>query len=216
MPFAATMRPRSMGTRSRVERGACARTKAVEAFGIGRWNVQEEERGRLFRQPGGELAMQIAVDLDQGDQQAKTKAEREHYARRQRSGRWILAMASRSSVDRGRGSRRATAITSMATRRSATKMSCGGGEEHRREAAVVGEQNRQRRQRGDDRYGGDDVAAPRPAPLGGDLVAEQHRHRNVVGPSERPQGKGQSREQAVGDRKDERARDRGRARRAAE
>ena len=65
MPFAATMRPRSIGTRSSVAPGACCAHEGVEALGIGRLDVEEEERRRLFRQRGGELAAQVAVDLDQ-------------------------------------------------------------------------------------------------------------------------------------------------------
>ena len=37
-------------------------------------------------------------------------------------GRWMLAMASRSAVERGRGKRRAIAMTSSATSRSTRKM----------------------------------------------------------------------------------------------
>ena len=80
------MRPRSIGTRSSVALGALLVDESVEALGVGGRNVEEEERRRLLRQRRGELAVQIAVDLDHRDQQRQAEPERQHDARRQRAG----------------------------------------------------------------------------------------------------------------------------------
>ncbi len=122
MPFAATMRPRSIGTRSSVAPGACVVHEGVEAVGVGSRDIEEEERRRVFRQRGGEFAMQIAVDLDHGDQQARGPSPSDSMTLGVSApARWILAMASRSTVERWRGRRRAIHIVSIATSRSSRK-----------------------------------------------------------------------------------------------
>ena len=71
-PFAETIRPRSIGTRSSVAPGACLADEGIEALGVGGLDVEEEERRRLLGQRRDELAAQIAVDLDHGDEQRET------------------------------------------------------------------------------------------------------------------------------------------------
>ena len=70
--------------------------EGVEARGVGRRNVEKEERRRLRGQRGGKLAVQIAVDLDHRREQGEAEPEREHDGRRQRAGpvdvgRWRAA-----------------------------------------------------------------------------------------------------------------------------
>ena len=121
-------------------------------------------------------------------------------------GRWILAMASRNTVERGLGTRRAIHMISMATKRSARKHDGGGGDKNRRDAAVIGEQDRERRERRDNQRGRHDVAPLRPAPFGGEQIAEQRRDGNVVRARQRPQREGERGEEAVDDRQRKRAR----------
>ena len=154
----------------------------------------------MLRQRRRELTMQIAVDLDHRHQQRQPETEREHDARRQRA----------AAVDVGNGKpqhcrahARQTARNRHGQHRDQPKRDeddGGGADEDRGEAAVVGEQDRQSRESGDDERRGDDVARPRPSSLGGDLIAEQTRHRNIVRASERPQGEGKCGQQAIGDR----------------
>ena len=199
-PFAATMRPRSIGTRSIAEPGACTVDEAVEPGGIGRRDIEEEERRRLVGQRACQFAMQIAVDLDHGDKERKPEAERQHDTWRQRAG----------AVDIGDGepqhgralARQAAGSPHRQQRDEPQQQENGGGgdDEIDRDAAIVGGEDRQRRKTGDDHRRGDDIAQARPAPLGGDLIAKQHGHRNVVGAPKRPQRERERRQQAVGDR----------------
>ena len=109
-------------------------------------------------------------------------------------------------VERCRGKRRAIAIVSIATSRNATKMTAAETTNIAASRPIVGGDDRQRRERRDDQRRRDDVAASRPGPLGGDLVAKQHRDRNIVRAAERPQRKGQRGQQAVHDRQHQRRR----------
>ena len=54
-------------------------------------------------------------------------------------GRWMLAIASRRSVERGRGTRRASAISSDATSRSRTNTAGGRDDEDDRDPAIEGQ-----------------------------------------------------------------------------
>ena len=122
-------------------------------------------------------------------------------------GRWILAMASRSVVERcarqapgerhGRAARQAAAPRKCRRRRQRKSPRCDG----RRSSAIASAARAATIS-----AVATHVAPARPAPLGGDLVAKQHRHRNVVGAAERPQRKGQRRQQAVDDRQRQRRR----------
>ena len=67
----------------------------------------------------------------------------------------MLAMASRSSVERMCGMRLASAMASIASSRSATNSSGGGRDEDRRKAAIVSEQDRQPGENDNDQRGGD-------------------------------------------------------------
>ena len=218
MPFAATMRPRSIGTRSSVAARRLLVHEGVEAVGVGRRNIEEEERRRFLRQRRGELAMQIAVDLDHGDQQRQAEAEREHDARRQRAGPMNVgdgepqhgrARARQTAGDR-HGQHRDQPQQRRRRRRRRRRRSrrCGGrrsvSDRERRQAAATIDRGR------------DDITRPRPAPLGGDLIAEQHRHRNIVRAAERPQRKGERGQQPIDDRQRQHAPDAATARPAAE
>ncbi len=120
-PLAATMRPRSIGTRSTVEPGACCANESVEAAAVRGRDIEEEKRRRLFGQRGGEFAMQVAVDLDHGDEQGKSEPERQHDARRQRTGAVDVGDGEPHTVERWRGQWRASHIVSSATSRSTRK-----------------------------------------------------------------------------------------------
>ena len=85
MPFADMMRPRSIGTRSRLRVRRVLAHEGVEAVGVGRLDVDEIERRRLVGQRAFELPPQIAVDLDHGDEQREAEPERQHDGRRQRA-----------------------------------------------------------------------------------------------------------------------------------
>ena len=116
-------------------------------------------------------------------------------------------MASRSTVERGRGTRRATAITSardQAQQRRTPRRAAD--DEDDRDLAVVGSRDRERRERCRRHRGRDDIARARQAPLRRDLVAKQRRDRHVVGAAERPQRKGRGRQHAIGQRQAELAR----------
>ena len=62
------------------------RDECIEAFGVGRLDVDEVERGRIFRQRRDELTAQIAVDQDHRDENCKAQSERQHDGRRQCAG----------------------------------------------------------------------------------------------------------------------------------
>ena len=76
----------------------------------------------------------------------------------------------------------------------------GGNDKDCRERPIVSKNYRQRRERRGEQRRHDHITASRPSPLGGDLVAKQHGHRNIVRAAKRPQRKGQRRQQAVHDR----------------
>jgi hypothetical protein len=168
MPFAATIRPRSIGTRSSFA------PESIEAIHRRRRNIKEKERRRLIRQCGGKFAMQIAVDFNHGHQHREPKAERQHHARRQCTGamhighrepqhsRFLPRRMSRNPHDERRG------------QPQQQEHCCGGGEEERRDAAIVGGEDGERRKHCNDQSATGDVACPRPRSLAGDLIAEQH------------------------------------------
>ena len=85
MSFAATMRPRSIGTRSSLRLRHALADEGVEAVGVGRLDVDEIERRRALRQRRHELTAQVAVDLDHGDEQREAEPQRQHDGRRQRA-----------------------------------------------------------------------------------------------------------------------------------
>ena len=139
------MRPRSIGTRSSAACGACCVHEGVEAFGVGRLDVDEIERRRLVRQRRHELPPQIAVDLDHGDEQREAEARataRWSASARPAGGCWRWRAAARSSA--ACGSRRATAISSSGHQLQRHEHRGRGGDEDRGDLAVVG----QRRPRG--------------------------------------------------------------------
>ena len=121
-------------------------------------------------------------------------------------GRWMLAMASRSTVEPARGRRRAIAMVSIASSRSMRKTPIAEATKIRGNAMVVSCRHREGGEDRGDQRRGDDVAPARPVPLGGDLIAKQHRHRNVVGAAERPQRERQSGQESIHDRQRQRPR----------
>ena len=112
-------------------------------------------------------------------------------------GRWMLAMASRKTVERWRGTCRAIHIVTMRDQPQQQKDDGGGDDEVHRHAAVISRRDCQRRKKRNDRRRRDRITRPRPAALRCDLVAEQPRYGNVVGAPERPQRKGKRGEEAI-------------------
>ena len=162
----ATMRPRSIGTRSSSRPRRPLADEGVEALGVGGRNVEEEERRRLVRQRGHELPAQIAVDLEHRHQQREAEPERQHDRRRQRARPVDVGdgepQHGRARV-RQRGGRSSSA---SATSRSASEHGSGGGDEDGGDAPVVGGDDRKAGERQRQHRGGGDIAPARPAALG--------------------------------------------------
>ena len=119
-PFIETMRPRSIGTRSSLPPGTFPATKASKPE-----PPCPGCRGRRswapFQEAPRSAGADVAVDQRRGDQEAEPEPEGQERTGVIAPGRWMLASARRNSVERGRGSRRASAIRPAATRRSSTK-----------------------------------------------------------------------------------------------
>ena len=197
-PFAATMRPRSIGTRSSVARGACALDEGVESLGIGRRDVDEIERRRLLRQRRQELTAQIAVDRDHRDQQRQAPGRataRRSASARPAGGCWRWQAERPASAGAAGAARSASAAPPPAAaartrrrRRRRRSRRCAGHRRARPPAPPAAHA---------DQHGRHDVAPARPAPIARDLVAEQRRDRHVMGAAERPQREGDGGQQPV-------------------
>ena len=83
MPFAATIRPRNIGTsRKRCARSVCL-DKLTELLRIARGNVNEIEARRPLGQRGQELTLQISVDRNHSDEQGQPQPEGDDNAGRE-------------------------------------------------------------------------------------------------------------------------------------
>ncbi len=121
MPLASTMRPRSIGTRSSAPCGACSRTKAskrpVSAEGMSRKKNDGACAGNAAANCRCRLpSISMTVTSNDRPRPSESTTLGVNAPRR-----WMLAMASRNSVERMCGRRRAIAIVSIATSHSATK-----------------------------------------------------------------------------------------------
>jgi len=96
-------RPRSAAQHRDAYQGGTRRLRAHEPSKRRIWfgDVEEIERRRPFRQRGGEC-WQIGVDLEQVDEHSKPEASESPPSASAR-GPVVLAMASRSTVECGRG-----------------------------------------------------------------------------------------------------------------
>ena len=132
--------------------------EGVEARDVRVLDVDEEHRGRLVGQRRDELAAQIAVDLQQRDQQREPEAEREHDARRQRARPMDIG---EHEPQQGKARARHAARDRHDEQRDEPEREehrRRGADEDRGDLAVVGEQHRESCERRDDRHGEHDVA----------------------------------------------------------
>jgi hypothetical protein len=122
MPLAETMRPRSIGTRSSVAPGACARTKPSKRFASAEGMSTRKNDGAFFGRPRvnsrcrlPSISMTVVSKASPSPSESMTVGV-------SAPGRCVLAMASRKVVERARGRRRAAVMARSATMRSSTRM----------------------------------------------------------------------------------------------
>ena len=184
---------------------AFSRMKASKRAASAAWMSRKKNDGALLGQRCEELAAQIAVDLDDGDEQREAEAEREHDARRQRAGPVDVG---EGQPQHGRARPRHAPAIAITRRRD---------QPQRRRTCRPPRRRRSRRCAGRRRAsppappaatvdrGQHHIDHARPAPLGRHLVAEQRRDRHVVGAAERPERERERGEQAVEQRERESA-----------
>jgi hypothetical protein len=189
--------PLVAGLRSRAHR------EGVEARRVRVLDVDEKYRRRLVGKRGDELAAQIAVDLQQRDQQREAEAEREHHARGQRTravdigeheAQQCIAWARDAPRDRHDQQGDEPQCDEHAGR---------GRDEDRGDLAVIGERDRAGGEDRDRERGQHDVLRAGMAAFGRDGVAIERRHRHVVGAPERPEREGEGGEESVEHREGE-------------
>ena len=112
-------------------------------------------------------------------------------------GRWMLAIARRAIGERGRGTRRATVISSDGDQPEQDEHAGGRHDEDGGDAAIEGEFDCDQRERRHHQHGGDRVGPARPLLDARDGVAKQRRDRHVVGAPQRPQRKGHGGQHAI-------------------
>jgi hypothetical protein len=98
----------------------------------------------------------------------------------------MLASASLTTGERGRGSRRGDQHEQRRHQAQQHEHGDRGADEDRSDAPVIGELDGDARERATDQSRRDDVGPARPMPLVRNLVAEQRRDRHVMGAAERP------------------------------
>ena len=208
MPFAEMMRPRSIGTSLDARGGRERLDELREALRSADGMSRKIEGRRLRRQFGGELLAQIGVDLDDRHQKRDAEAERQHDRRRQRAGRWMLAIAMRSAIRRACGRRRSNRHQQRARpAEAARRCRAAAADVDDRDAPVVGEQHGKRRQAARWRpQRHSHVARARPSRQRRDLVTKQRADRHVMCAAERPQRERKRGEQAIDQRESERRR----------
>ena len=160
-PFAAMMRPRSIGTRSSTARGALAWMKASKRSASAAWMSRKKNAGAF----SGSAAMNcrrrlpsISITVTSS---ARPRPSESTTLTVSAPGRWMLAIASRSTVERGA---RQTARDQHDERRDEPQH-----HEHRRrrrdedrgDALVVGELDRERRERAGGEHGRHDIEPAR-------------------------------------------------------
>ena len=150
MPLAATMRPRSIGTRSSARLRRARVDEGVEAARLRRPGCRRNRTTAPCPawRPGTAAAdcRRSAITVTSS---ASPRPSDSTTLGVSAPGRWILAMASRTTGERGRGSRRAICISSVATRRSSTNTAAAAATKIDGDPPVIGELDRERRQRAD-------------------------------------------------------------------
>ena len=200
-PFAATMRPRSIGTRSSVALRRLLRHEGVEAAGIGRLDVDEKERRRLARAaPPSNCRRRLPSISITVTSSARPNPSDSTTRRCQRAGpvhvgdgepqrgRARMRQPPRRPPSGARRSAAASTNTAPAARDEDQARCLRSIGERDRESPTSATHHQRRR---------DNIAPARPAGVLGDRIAKQRRHRHVMGAAERPQREGERGEEAV-------------------
>ena len=114
------MRPRSIGTRSSVARGARAATNASKLSASAAWMSRKKNAGALSGSAARNCRRRLPSISITVTSSARPRPSDSTTLTVSAPGRWMLAMANRSTVERMRGRRRAISIKSAATARSVT------------------------------------------------------------------------------------------------
>src|SRR2546422_214168 len=86
IPRLCQSRVRRLATRAVRLRPSTFVNERIKALGVGGLDIEKEERRRFLGQRRQELAAQVAVDFDHGDEERKPEPEREHDADRKGAG----------------------------------------------------------------------------------------------------------------------------------
>ncbi len=196
-PFADTMRPRSIGTRSSVAPGACWRMKASKRSASADWMSRKKNDGACSGSAAMNWRRRLPSTSITVTSSARPEAERHHDARRERAG--PVDVGDREP-QRGRARPRHALRDRHHQARDQPQRDEHAGRRHhedRGDALVVGELHRQHRQRRDRDHRQRHIDRARPVPFRRHLVAEQRRDRHVVRAPERPDRERKRGEQAV-------------------
>ncbi len=160
-------------------------------------NIEEIKRRSFRRQFIGELSIQIAVDLDDGDKQRDAKPQRKNDGRCQ--GAWPMNIGHGHAQAGCAGARCAARQDHHQGGDDAQEQKDGGsrGDIDQGDAAIIGQQNGEP---GQNEYGEGsecDIPFAGPARLQLHHVAEQFGDRHIMRSSKRPQREDQRREQSV-------------------
>ena len=202
-PFAETMRPRIIGTRSSVAPGACSRMKASKRAASADWMSTKKNDGACSGSAAMNWRRRLPSTSITRDQQREPEAERHHDAGRQRAG--TMDVGDGEPQRRRARPRQAFRHRHHQGRHQPQRRRTRRRRQHeqRGDALVVGELHRQDRQRRDRDHRQRHIDRARPVPIRRHLVTEQRRDRDVMRAAERPDRKRQCGEQAVEQRQRE-------------